>query len=126
MPGIAITLPKPMHEVNRSRTVMARCAGTVSSSCEAIDRRTRRLASSGNQGSIESSSRSLHSSTRIIAATAVTGLVNEASRNSVSRCMGADWPIDSVSIVSKCTSSWQLTRATSPGISPRSTWPDNT
>jgi hypothetical protein len=64
--------------------VIERNAGTVSSISEERDLSTRRLASSGSQGSIESSSRSLHSSTRIIAATAVMGLVIEAMRKIVS------------------------------------------
>src|SRR6266700_467599 len=67
--GMAITLPKPMQYVSRSRRVIARCAGTVSSRSEEMDVSTRRFASSGSHGSTESSSRNLHSSTRIIAAT---------------------------------------------------------
>src|SRR3954454_5547130 len=78
--GIAITRPKPIRYVSRSRTVIARRAGTVSSRSEEMDRSTRRFASSGSHGSIESSSRTLHSSTRIIAATAVMGFVIEAMR----------------------------------------------
>jgi hypothetical protein len=56
-----------MRDVNKSRTVIARRAGTVSSISDAVDASTRRLAGSGSHGSIESSSRSLQSSTRITA-----------------------------------------------------------
>ena len=74
-----------MRKVSRSRTVIGRFAGTVSSSGPSSRLSTRRLASSGSSRSTGSSSRSLHSSTRIIAATAVIGLVIEVMRKSVSR-----------------------------------------
>jgi hypothetical protein len=79
VPGIAITLPKPLRYVSRSRTVITCRAGIVSSRSEEMDLSTRRFASSGSHGSIESSSRNLHSSTRIIAATAVMGFVIHAA-----------------------------------------------
>ena len=100
MSGIAITLPKPIRDVSRSRTVIARSAGTVSSSCEDRDFSTRRFASSGSHGSIDSSSRNVHSSTRIIAAAAVMGFVIEAMRKIASRLIGAGWPSDIVPSVS--------------------------
>jgi hypothetical protein len=56
---MAITLPNPMRDVSKSRTVIARTAGSVSSSCEDMAFSTLRFASSGSHGSIESSSRSL-------------------------------------------------------------------
>src|SRR4030081_2712329 len=49
VPGIAMTLLKPKVDVSRSRTVIWRLAGTVSSSGESMRRSTLRFASSGNQ-----------------------------------------------------------------------------
>ena len=85
-----------MRKVSRSRTVIARSAGSVSSSGADMDFSTRRLASSGNHGSIDPSRRNLHSSTRIIAATAVMGFVSEAMRKIVSPLIGAGSPTDIV------------------------------
>src|SRR2546421_8543715 len=77
-----------MRKVSRSRTVIGRFAGTVSSSGPSSRFNTLRSASSGSQRSTGSSSRSLHSSTRIIVATAMIGLVIEEMRKMVSRRMG--------------------------------------
>ena len=77
--------PSPNVNVSRSRTVMARRAGTVYSSGPSTRISTRRSASSGSRSSTGSSSRSTHSSTRIIAAAAVTGLLIDAMRKIVSR-----------------------------------------
>ena len=74
-----MSMPKPMRKVKRSRSVIARFAGSVSSSGPSSRFNTWRSASSGNSPSTGSSSRSLHSSTRIIAAAAVTGFVIEAT-----------------------------------------------
>jgi hypothetical protein len=78
--GGTMSMPKPMRKVKRSRSVIARFAGSVSSSGPSSRFNTWRSASSGNSPSTGSSSRSLHSSTRIIAAAAVTGFVIEAMR----------------------------------------------
>jgi hypothetical protein len=74
--------------VSRSRSVIRRFAGTVSSSGLSIVRRALRSCSSGSHSSTGSSSLSLHSSTRIMAPTAVIGFVMEASRKIVSRRIG--------------------------------------
>ena len=110
--GGAISWPKPIVNVSRSRTVMGRRAGTVSSSAASGLRSTRRPASSGSSSSTGSSSRSRHSSTSSMVATAVTGLLIEAMRNTVSRA---------VPIASTCVCPPRLTSATSAGTSPRST-----
>ena len=56
------TSPYPERNVRRSRSVIGRFAGTVSSSALSIVRRTLRFASSGSHSSTGSSSLSLHSS----------------------------------------------------------------
>jgi len=68
--------------------VIARFAGSVSSSVPLSRFKTWRFASSGSHRSTGSSSRSVHSSTRIIVAAAVIGLVMEEMRKMVSRRMG--------------------------------------
>ena len=72
--------PSPLRNVSRSRTVIGRSAGTVSSSGPVGSARTRRSASSGSRSSTGSSRRSRHSSTSISAATAVIGLVVDEMR----------------------------------------------
>src|SRR5438093_66458 len=62
------SMPKPQVKVSRSRTVMGRFAGTLSSRGPSGRARTLRPASSGRSRSTGSSSRSRHSSTRIIVA----------------------------------------------------------
>ena len=121
VPSAVISMPSPNVEVSRSRTVIGRRAGTVSSSGPSIRFSTRRSASSGSHGSTGSSSRSRHSSSRTIAAAIATGLDVEAIRKIVSRRIGAppSWRI--VPIASTCVSPPRLTRATSPGIFPDST-----
>src|SRR5436190_153981 len=64
-----MTMPKPMRKVSKSRNVIGRFAGSVSSSGPSRRFNTRRSASSGNSPSTGSSNRSRHSSTRIFAAT---------------------------------------------------------
>ena len=108
--------------MSRSRSVIARLAGTVSSSGLSMRLRTLRLASSGSKGSTGSSSRSFASSTRIIAAAAVMGLVIDAMRKIVSRHIGSLPPKAFTPIASTCVSPRRLTSVTSPGIRPRSTW----
>ena len=121
VPSDVISMPSPNVEVSRSRTVIGRRAGTVSSSGPSIRFSTCRSASSGSHGSTRSSSRSRHSSSRTIAAAIATGLDVEAIRKIVSRRIGAppSWRI--VPIASTCVSPPRLTRATSPGIFPDST-----
>ena len=95
-----ITSPYPDRNVSRSRRVIGRFEGTVSSSGLSRVRRTLRSLSSGSHSSTGSSSLSLHSSTRIIAATAVIGFVIEASRKIVSRRIGDALPKAIVPIAS--------------------------
>jgi hypothetical protein len=115
--------PKPMRNVSKSRTVIGRLVGTVSSTGPSIRRTTRRLASSGSSASTGSSRRSTHSSRRIIAATAVTGLVIDEMRKIVSGRIG--WlPCSAAApMASMCTSPRRLIADTRPGAAPRPTWP---
>jgi hypothetical protein len=110
-----------MRNVSRSRTVIGRCAGTVSFRGPSSRRSTLRSASSGSRRSTGSSSRSVHSSTRIIVATAVIGLVIEEMRKIVLRPIGPSAPSAFAPIASTCTSPRRLTSVTMPGTSPRST-----
>jgi hypothetical protein len=119
--SIGKTNPKPNVKVSRSRRVIGRLAGTVSSSGPSNRLRTLRSASSGSSRSTGSSSRSLHSSTRIIAAAAVTGLVMEEMRKIESRCIGCAPSYDMPPIASTCASPRRLTSDTSPATSRRST-----
>jgi hypothetical protein len=123
VPGGAMTMPKPMRKVRRSRSVVDRFAGSVSSSGPSSLFNTWRSANSGNSRSTGSSSRNLHSSTRIIAAAAVIGFVIEAMRKIVSRLIGSALPSAFMPIASTCASPRRLTSATKPGTSPRSTKP---
>ena len=118
--GQTITAPRPKVKVSRSRTVIGRFAGTVSSTGPSRLFSTWRSASSGRKSSTGSSSRSLHSSTRISVAAAVIGLVIEAMRKIVSRRIGAS-PNDCAPIASTWISPRRLTSATRPGMSPRET-----
>ena len=108
--------------MSRSRSVIARFAGTVSSSGLSMRFRTLRFASSGSSGSTGSSRRSFPSSTRIIAAAAVIGLEIDAMRKIVSRRIGSLPPNAFTPIASTCVSPRRLTSVTSPGIRPLSTW----
>ena len=92
VPGAAATMPRPMVKVSRSRTVIGRCAGTVSSRSASGRFSTCRLASSGSSRFTGSSSRRAHSSIRIMAAAAVMGLVIEEMRKIVSRRIGSSEP----------------------------------
>src|SRR6266849_3424596 len=112
----------PRRKVSRSRSVIARFAGTVSSSGLSMRLRTLRFASSGNSGSTGSSRRSFASSTRIMAAAAVIGFVIEAMRKIVSRRIGSLPPKAFTPIASTCVSPRRLTSVTSPGIRPLWTW----
>ena len=116
------TSPYPDRKVSRSRRVMGRFAGTVSSSGLSIVRRTLRSFSSGSHSSTGSSSLTLHSSTRIMAPTAVIGFVVEASRKMVSRRIGTLLSKAMVPIVSTCSRPRWWMSATSPGSWPLSTW----
>lgn len=105
--------------------MIARRAGTVSSSSASMRLSTRRFASSGSQRSTASSSRSTPSFTSSMVAAAAIGFVSEAIRKMVSRRIG--WlsgpPAVVVPIASTRTSSPRATSVTSPGMSPRSTTP---
>jgi hypothetical protein len=115
--------PWPRRKVSRSRKVIARFAGTVSSSGASIARSTLRLASSGNQRSTGSSSRSRHSSTRIMAAAATIGLVKDAMRKMLSRRILAPPSAACAPMTSTCTSPRRSISVTRPGTPPCSTWP---
>ncbi len=120
-PGGAMTMPNPRRKVSRSRRLIGRLAGTVSSSGPLMSFNTWRFASSGRSRSTGSSSRSLPSSTRIMAAAAVIGSDMEAMRKMESRCSLADcrtstWPVTSTSV-----SPLRWIRVTAPATSPLST-----
>ena len=115
--------PKPIRNVSRSRTVIGRSAGTVSSTGPSMRRTTLRSASSGRSRSTGSSSRTTHSSSRISVATAVTGLVIDEMRKIVSRRIGPPPSTAVLPITSTYASPRLLTTETSPGASPPSTWP---
>ena len=91
-PGGAMNAPRPITNVSRSRRVIGRCAGTVSSSGASSRAKTWRSASSGSRSSTGSSSRSRHSSTRVMAVAAAICLVTDAIRKIVSRRIGAPPP----------------------------------
>ena len=110
----------PKVKVSRSRAVIGRRAGTVSSTAPSMLPNTLRSASSGRKASTGSSSRSLPSSTSIKVAAAITGLVIEAMRKIVSRFIGGPSK-DCVPTASTWTSPWRLTSATTPGMSPAAT-----
>ena len=93
--NISTTKPKPKVNVSRSRVVIARLAGTVSSSGALRSVSTRRPASSGSSRSTGSSRLISPSSISAMVAAPVTGLVIEAIRNSESLTTGAP-PNDSV------------------------------
>lgn len=112
--------PNPIRNVSRSRSVMARSAGTVSSSGPSIRASTRLSASSGSSSSSGSPSRSRHCSTSAIAAAAAMGLVIELMRNRLSR-LNAGPPNATEPSTSTCTSPWRSTSVITPGTSPRST-----
>src|SRR5436190_2995368 len=112
--NIPTSIPKPNVNVSRSRTVMARLAGTVSSSGPSICRSTRGFASSGSKRSTGSSSASSPSRASASVAAPVIGLVVDAILNSESRCTAGP-PIDNEPKVSTCTWSPWATNATNPG-----------
>ena len=114
-PNMPCPNPIPSWNVSRSRSVIGRSAGTVSSSGPSTWVSTRREASSGRNSSTGSSSRSAHSSTRMSAATAATGFDIEAMRKIVS---GSAPPA-----VSRCVSPSRDSSATASPASPRSTDP---
>ncbi len=113
--NISRTMPKPNVNVSRSRAVIGRSAGTVSSSGPSILIRTLRSASSGSSRSTGSSRSSSPSPASARVAAAVIGFVVEAILNNESRATGAP-PTDSVPSASTCTWSPLATSATSPGI----------
>ena len=113
-PHMPCPKPSPAWNVSRSRSVIGRSAGTVSSSGPSTRVSTRREASSGRYSSTGSSSRSTHSSTRMSAATAATGFDIEAMRKIVS---GSAPPA-----VSRCVSPPRDSSATTSAASPR--WTD--
>ena len=108
--------PNPKVKVSRSRTVISRRAGTVSSSGPSIRRSTRRLASSGSSRPTGSSRLSRPSATRASVAAPVMGLVTEAIRNSESRWTGRSAPAVSVPSATAWTSPPRAASATSPGM----------
>src|SRR5215831_15275509 len=119
--NISPTMPKPKVNVSRSRAVIARAAGTVSSSGPSIRRRTLRSASSGSSRST-GSSRSISPSAATARVTAaVMGLVVEAIRKIESRATGGP-PTASVPSASTCTWPPRATSATRPGTCSSPTW----
>jgi len=118
VPGGAMMQPKPSRNVSRSSRVIARRAGTVSSSVLSRLRSTRRAASSGGSASMAPSSSSTPSSTRAMASTAVIGLVSDAIRKMASRGIGVRSPNALVPITSTWARPPRATRATSPGMLP--------
>jgi hypothetical protein len=106
---------------SRSRTVIARRAGTVSVSGPSMRRKTRRFAISGSQRSAGASSVRVPSSTSIMTALAVTAFVIEAMRKIVSRRMGALPSMAVTPTASAATSSPCATSQTAPGNSCRVT-----
>ena len=92
VPGSAMTMPVPRRKVSRSRSVIGRCAGTVSSSGPFGSESTVMFASSGRNSSTGSSRRSVQSSTSVIAQAATSGLLIEAMRKIVSLAIGAFEP----------------------------------
>jgi hypothetical protein len=114
--NIAIVMPKPNVNVSRSRAVIERAAGTVSSSGPSMRRSTLRLASSGSSRST-GSSRSIRPSPAIASvAAAVIGLLVEAIRK-IESCVTGAPPIARLPSASTWTSSPHATSATSPGMS---------
>jgi hypothetical protein len=112
--NISLAIPKPNVNVSRSRVVIGRSAGTVSSNGPSGRRSTRRSPSSGSSRSTGSSRPISPSSTSAMVTAAVIGLVVEAIRKSESRGTGRP-PIDRRPSASTCTSSPTATNATSPG-----------
>ena len=108
---------KPQVNVKRSRVVIGRSAGTVSSSDASGARSTRRCASSGNRSSTGASSAKLPASMSASTAAAVIGFVIEVMRNKVSRVIDSA-PTD----LAPAVATWMLppraTAATTPGASP--------
>jgi hypothetical protein len=102
--------------------VIARKAGTTSSTGLIGVRTTDGEDSSGNHRSTGSSSAIRPSSTSIMTATAVTGLVTEATRNRASRGIGSAPVRSRTPATATSTSSWRATRATAPGSDPSFTW----
>ena len=116
--------PSPRRKVRRSRTVIGRCAGTVSPSIGPLgSTMTRRLASSGSRSSTGSSARSRHSSMRISAPTATIGFVIDAMRKMVSRRTGSRSPRVSVPLTPISTSSSRATSHATPPMVSSCTWP---
>jgi hypothetical protein len=101
--------------------VIARRAGTTSSTGDSGVRTTIGDASSGSQRSTGSSRPSRPSSTSSIVAAAVIGLLFDAIRKIVSRVIGVPPPNAVEPMASTRTSSPRATSVTIPGNSPRST-----
>ena len=83
--NICIAMPKPLVKVNRSRTVISRSAGTVSSSGPFGTRSTRGEANFGNHRRTSSSRATWPSVTSASINDAVSGFVVEAMRKMLSR-----------------------------------------
>ena len=118
VPGSAGTTPVPRVYVSRSRSVIARCAGTVRSSGPFGSASTVMSASSGRNSSTGSSRRSVQSSTSVIAQAATIGLVIDPVRQIVSAAIGTLEPSPSnarLPIASMWTSPRRATTATAPG-----------
>ena len=101
--------------------VIARAAGTVSSSGPSIRRSTLRPASSGSSRSTGSSSPISPSAATASVAAAVMGLVVEAIRKIESRATGGP-PTASLPSASTCTWPPRATSATRPGTRSSPTW----
>lgn len=121
VPGSAMTIPNPSRNVRRSRTVIGRAAGTVSSRSLSTPRSTRRPASSGSHRSTGSSRQIWPSSTSWSAATATTGFVRDEIRNIVPSLIGVGASSAWCPSTTVRCSSPDRTTATSPGTAPRAT-----
>jgi hypothetical protein len=113
-------MPYPEALVKRSRSVMARRAGTVSSSAAVGLDSTRRLASSGSHSSTLWSSPRNPDSTSRTAAVAVITLVIDWIRM-IASCRIGPPSIDATPAATTSTSPDPRT-ATAPGMVPASTW----
>jgi hypothetical protein len=119
--NISATMPKPNVNVSRSRMVIGRAVGTVSSSGPSIRRSTLRPASSGSSRFTGSSSPISPSAATASVAAAVMGLVVEAIRKIESRVTEGP-PTASLPSASTCTWPPRATSATRPGTFSSPTW----
>ena len=122
----SMTMPQPEVPASRSRTVIARSAGTVRSSGASGATSTRGSAASGSQRAMGSSSASTPSRTRVSVSAPPIGLVIDAMRNWVSSRMGGLPGATPVRPPARtCSCPRMRTAATYPGMRPASTWPSS-